>query len=83
MQAPESLSEAQIQKIVEEAGYRFVGVLQEYTNPITRTHHEAQALWIGPETGSTYSLPVSRLSVNEVRAHTYNQDSKFSAGGGQ
>jgi hypothetical protein len=86
-QAPGSLSphdpnlEEKCREIIEQAGYSFSGILPEFTSPLTGKQYEAQAMWTGPETGSTYALPLSELSVNQVREHTYAQDLKFRRGG--
>lgn len=69
MQAEKSVTD-RCREVVEQAGFEFLGIFPEVPG------HETLCLWKG-KSGSTCALPVSRVTVNEVRAHSYSQDAAF------
>ena len=71
---PKKTDEQRCREIVEQAGFTYQGVLPAF--PKRRGRTAALCLWRAAS-GSTYALPVEQITVNDVRAHTYTMESRF------
>lgn len=70
------LSETEISSVVAAGGARYVGVLKGIPGNM-----ESVVLFSSPGTGTTLSLPISRLTVEAVREHLAQSDAAFAGAG--
>jgi hypothetical protein len=69
---PRTLHEAEVRRIVEAGGGRYVGLMNEIPGKV-----ESIVLFTSPQTRSTLALPSSRLTVEAVREQLDKSDAAF------
>jgi len=67
-----SSNETEMSLIIEAGGGKYVGVLKEIPGRM-----ESIVLFVSPQTRSTLSIPMSRLTVEAVRNQLAESDAAF------